>query len=119
LVEDEVLIRMMLADDLRDVGHHVIEACDADEAIALLPHITPDLIITDVRMPGSMDGLGLLAHVRSTSPDLPVIVTSAHLDPTCVPPRGPTLFVAKPYLSRTLLTATERLLPGPCDDVAA
>lgn len=46
-----------IADVLRDAGHHVIEACDADEALSILKAAEPDLTISDVRMPGTMDGL--------------------------------------------------------------
>jgi len=61
LVEDEVLVRMMLADQLREAGCTVVEASDADEALLLLRQnlVRIDLVISDVRMPGSMDGLGL------------------------------------------------------------
>ena len=75
VVEDEFLIRCMLSDELRDVGYQVIEACDASEALSVLKTVQPDLIISDVRMPGPLDGLGLLALVRETMPTLPVIIT--------------------------------------------
>lgn len=52
VVEDEFLIRFMLSDELRDAGFQVIEACDATEAVSVLNTVQPDLIISDVRMPG-------------------------------------------------------------------
>lgn len=110
LVEDEVLIRLMLADELRDAGHQVIEASDADEALVILEASLPDLIISDVRMPGSIDGMGLLALVRASQPALPVIITSAHLDPAHAQSRGANLFVPKPYLCGVMLDAAEELL---------
>jgi DNA-binding NtrC family response regulator len=112
LVEDEMLIRLMLADELRDAGHQVIEACDADEALLTLQTTRPDLIISDVRMPGSMDGMGLLAHVREVLPELPVIITSAHLDPAGARMQGATVFVAKPFTCGILVSAMEELLAG-------
>jgi CheY-like chemotaxis protein len=117
LVEDELLIRLLIADELRDAGHHVIEACDADEAVIILETIQPDLIISDVRMPGSMDGMGLLALVRQTLPGLPVVITSGHLDPAQAREHGATLFVSKPYSFGVVLDAAESLLNGKCDDV--
>jgi len=81
VVEDEFLIRFMLSDELRDAGYQVIEACDATEAVAVLKTVQPDLIISDVRMPGPLDGMGLLALVRETTPALPVIIISGHLHP--------------------------------------
>lgn len=116
LVEDEVLIRLMLAEELRDAGHQVIEASDADEAVIILEAIRPDLIISDVRMPGSIDGLGLLALVRNSLPDLPVIITSAHLDPAQAQSQGATAFVPKPYLCGVMLDAAEELLKECNDD---
>jgi CheY-like chemotaxis protein len=82
IVEDEVLIRMLLSEALRQAGYDVIEAADADEAIEVMQVATsPDLLITDVKMPGSVDGLGLAAYVRRTRPGLKVIVTSGHAGP--------------------------------------
>lgn len=97
VVEDELLIRMVLSDELRDVGYHVIEACSADEALAIIETEAPELIISDVRMPGRLDGLGLLAVVRETRPNLPVIITSSHLQAPHAIADGATQFVAKPY----------------------
>src|SRR5262245_18880196 len=77
VVEDEVLIRLVLADELRMAGFFVLEAADADEAMALIvaePAIA--LLFTDVRMPGSMDGLELMRRVRVRWPHLKIIVAS-------------------------------------------
>ena len=97
LVEDELLIRMMLSDELRDAGYHVIEACDAAEAQVILESVDPDLIISDVRMPGAVDGMGLLELIRKKFPTRPVIIVSGHLPETQALTEGATRFVAKPY----------------------
>ena len=97
LVEDEFLIRMLLADELRDVGYQVIEAVNADEALEVLRGLTPDAIISDVMMPGSLDGMGLLAAVRETSPNLPVILMSGHADPMDAVAAGANQLIAKPF----------------------
>jgi CheY-like chemotaxis protein len=80
IVEDEVLVRMVVADHLRDVGYTVIEAANADEAIEAL-RIRSDIgiVLTDVRMPGTMDGLGLAKHVRNEYPAIKIILSSGHL----------------------------------------
>jgi CheY-like chemotaxis protein len=82
IVEDEVLIRMLLADALRHAGCDVIEAANAEEALVVL-HTSqcPDVLVTDVRMPGSVDGFELAAYVRRTKPALKVIITSGHAGP--------------------------------------
>lgn len=107
VVEDELLIRLMLSDGLRDKGYHVIEAFNADEALLVLETAVPDLIISDVRMPGSLDGMGLLALVRETLPKIPVIITSAHLQSNLAFADGATRFIGKPY-SMDLVIETVR-----------
>lgn len=98
VVEDEILIRLVISDELRDAGHEVIEAVDGDEALAILKTgVRVDLIVSDVRMPGSLDGMGLLAIVRATIPGLPVIITSGHMDADSATAGGAACFVAKPY----------------------
>lgn len=110
IVEDEFVIRCMLSDELRDVGYQVIEACDASEALSVLKTVQPDLIISDVRMPGPLDGMGLLALVRETMPTLPVIIISGHLHPSQALSEGATQFVAKPYLLEAVLEAVQKVL---------
>ena len=106
VVEDEVLIRSMLSDELRDLGLHVVEACDADEAVEFLNTRQPlDLIISDICMPGSMDGLGLLKVVKSTLPDLPVIIVSGHLDPGFAMMHGAAQFIEKPFMFDAVIQA--------------
>ena len=98
VVEDELLVRIMVSDFLREAGYHVIEACNADEAVSILNSGTRiDLVLTDVRMPGSMDGLGLLQYLQDRSPRLPVILTSGHLLPADAIARGAAHFLGKPY----------------------
>jgi DNA-binding response OmpR family regulator len=78
-VEDEVLIRMAMAEHLQECGYRVFEASNAAEAIKLLEkgQVHIDLVFTDVRMPGQMDGWGLAAWVRERHPETGIIVTSA------------------------------------------
>ncbi len=110
-VEDELLIRIIVAEELRDAGFDVIEAVNADEALEVLKSVARiDLIISDVRMPGSLDGMGLLAIVRKTSPALPVIITSGHLDPTLALADGATQFMAKPYSMELIVAAVHEAL---------
>lgn len=89
---------MMVSDSLRDAGFDVIEAFNADEAISILRSgIDVDLMLSDVRMPGSMDGLGLLKYALDMYPLLPVIMTSAHLFPGDALAKGARHFLPKPY----------------------
>lgn len=127
VVEDEVLIRAMASEALREAGFQVIEAFNADEAICiLLSGVRIDLIFSDVRMPGSMDGLGLLNYAREMVPGLPVILTSGHLLARGAMTKGAAHFFEKPYLFDEVVSVVTRVLnqheraavqgPGQCPD---
>lgn len=77
VVEDEVLIRMIVSDYLRRCGYRVIEAANADEAMVLLQHseIEVDVVLSDIEMPGSMDGFALSQWLRKNRPDIDIILT--------------------------------------------
>lgn len=111
VVEDEVLIRMTLAAVLRDEGFNVIEACDSDEALVALATTSIDLLLTDVRMEGSMDGLDLAMQVRSTLPDLKIVVVSGHL-PADETHGVADAFVPKPYLAEKVVEQVKAILNG-------
>ena len=98
VVEDEILIRMFVCDVLRDAGYDVVEAASGDEALDILKAGIPiDLVLSDVRMPGSTDGLALLEFVRKNLADLPVILTSGHLSSDIAIAQGAAQFLAKPF----------------------
>lgn len=79
VVEDEMMVRMPIAEYLRDCGYTVLEAGDAAEAIATMDTAGPiNLVFSDVRMPGTMDGFGLAHWLRARYPDLPVLLTSGY-----------------------------------------
>jgi DNA-binding NtrC family response regulator len=108
LVEDELLIRLLVGDELRNAGYDVIEAANANEALTVLRSLVRvDLIISDVRMPGSLDGLGLLAIVRETFPTLPVIITSGHLESRLPIADGAARFLAKPFAMDAVVSAVQ------------
>ena len=77
VVEDEVLVRIVIAQYLRDCGYRVIETVNADEAVAVLKlaEIVVDVIFTDIDMPGAMDGFGLASWARANCPGAEVILT--------------------------------------------
>src|SRR6185369_3534723 len=79
IVEDEFLVRMDTRAALETAGFDVLEAGDADEAIAILSASNDiRLIFTDVHMPGSMDGLKLVHFIRDRWPPVKVVATSGH-----------------------------------------
>jgi DNA-binding NtrC family response regulator len=81
VVEDEHLILMALAAHLGDKGFSVREACCAADAIAILeePGCLIDLVFSDVRMPGEMDGFGLSRWIFENRPNVPVILASGNV----------------------------------------
>jgi two-component system, response regulator PdtaR len=78
VVEDEILIRLMVADALRAQGINVIEASNGDEALRVLQSSVPvELLLTDIRMPSALDGLALAHAARAARPGLKLIVASS------------------------------------------
>jgi DNA-binding response OmpR family regulator len=111
LVEDEFLIRLTLAEALTDAGYDVLEAETADAALALLqadPSIR--VLLTDIQLPGGLDGLGLVAQARAGRPSLPVIYMTGRPDAMTNTMGNPyDAFIAKPYLPSEVTAAVRRL----------
>ena len=80
IVEDDVLVRMSAAEIISESGFDVVEAETADRAIAILES-RPDVqvVFTDIRLPGSMDGLQLARLVQRKWPPIKVVATSGHV----------------------------------------
>jgi CheY-like chemotaxis protein len=76
IVDDEAEMRRMLSDALGD--YDISEARDGEEAIAEMDEDLPDLVITDIRMPG-MDGYALLKKIKELSPETPVLAISGYV----------------------------------------
>jgi CheY-like chemotaxis protein len=77
VVEDDLLVRMTLADGLEDAGFSVVEAGDAQEALSLLASRGDILaLMTDINLPGAADGFTLARAARVVRPNLPVIYAS-------------------------------------------
>jgi two-component system nitrogen regulation response regulator GlnG len=79
LVDDDASIRWVLERALRQGGMAPTAFDQADSALAALRRDRPDVLITDIRMPGR-SGLELLTQIRASQPELPVIVMTAHSD---------------------------------------
>jgi CheY-like chemotaxis protein len=76
VVEDDFLVRMPIAQYLRECGYIVIEAANSDEGMTVLLHrqTVVDIVFTDIEMPGSVDGFGLARWIREHSPGLDVFL---------------------------------------------
>jgi CheY-like chemotaxis protein len=110
LVEDERLVREMIAEELRDAGHDVIEAEDGDLAAELIAaHDDIDLLFTDIKLPGPTDGWEVARKARLRFAFLPVIYASGHaISRSAEVPDA--IFFNKPYKPLALLDAIQRLL---------
>ncbi|EKS29902.1 response regulator [Afipia felis] len=109
IVEDEVLLRIPVAEFLRAGGFEVLEAANADEAIILLNSgVNCDLVLSDFQMPGTMDGVALARRLKIERPGLPVVLSSS--DTTIARAAEAVAFIAKPYSLSDLNRLTNELL---------
>ena len=111
VVEDEFLIRLTLTEALGDEGFEVLEAETGDAALPMLTGGSGiSLLLTDIQLPGSLNGLALVARVRQTMPGLPVIYMTGRPDPDGAGAGSPLdVFIAKPYTLTDICDAAKRL----------
>jgi CheY-like chemotaxis protein len=113
LVEDEFLVRLVLADELRDQGYEVVEAETGDRAAQLLECGSFDVLLTDVRMPGKLDGIDLAHRARISCPKLPVLVVSGYAEQIrtrLASVAAPMAFLAKPFAMSRILDLIRTLI---------
>ncbi|NNM76270.1 response regulator [Sphingomonas sp. ID1715] len=106
-VDDEALIRMMLADWVDELGLRPLEAGSGEEALAKLDQAEVDLLITDIRMEG-ISGWEVAEQARRRRPGLPVIYISGHPSPG--DPVPDSIYLAKPFGARQLQDAVRDAL---------
>ena len=112
MVEDESLLLEVITADLEDAGFEVTAAASAEIAFDLLKEgLVVDLLFTDIRLPGAMDGWQLAEAARVLRPGLPVIYATGF---TATPPRviEGSLFFTKPYRASAVIRAIRTLAPG-------
>jgi CheY-like chemotaxis protein len=111
VVENEAIVRLELVDQFEGLGLIVLAAQDADEAILLLDsHPEIELLMTDIKMPGSMDGIRLAHHVRDRWPPVKIIVLSGMLNTQLSQLPGESIFLSKPYDPGALAEALSNML---------
>lgn len=105
-VEDEFLVREFLAHILTAAGYEVMSAANADDAIAILERRNDiRILITDINMPGSMDGLKLAAAVKGRWPPIKIIVASGIGRPRDIEMPEQSVFLPKPHTPAAVLAA--------------
>lgn len=101
VVDDEPLIRLAAVATIEDAGYRTLEAGSADEALMLLRDRDDiGFLFTDVRMPGSMDGVSLAHVVHDGWPPIKIIVTSGHLSSADRMLPDGARFLPKPYAAQ-------------------
>jgi two-component system, response regulator, stage 0 sporulation protein F len=117
LVEDDDLVRDMLAQVLTRASHEVISAADGEEATKILQNIEPDVMVTDIIMP-KKSGITLISEVRNRHPDMNIIAISGggRLDPMgyldLSESLGASVSFEKPVDNSALLMAIDLLMHG-------
>lgn len=98
VVEDEILLRLDFAELAQAAGFETVEASTADEAIEILS-VRDDVkvVFTDIRMPGTMDGIGLAHHVRDRWPPTIIVICSGNEPPPAESLPSKVRFVSKPF----------------------
>lgn len=114
VVDDEPTIRRLIAAVLRGAGWETITAPDAETAIEMLETRRPDVIVTDIRLPGA-DGIEFAQRVKADErfSDLPVAFISAWEQPPRFPQPPPSTFFRKPFDVDALANWVNSVGPTP------
>lgn len=110
VVEDEVTIRWLAMDFVSEAGLEALEAEDADRALSILEECGDiDIVFTDVRMPGPLDGLELARVIRTRWPQTRIMVGSGHVSAELASAAGADRVFAKPYQAGAVIDALQEL----------
>ena len=113
VVDDEEVIRNYLRVILERASIRVLEAENASQAMRIVEELGGllDLLITDIRMPGHMDGVDLAYAIHRSYPTVPVILISGYFEEDSLQNGGAGfLFLRKPFSADTLLGAARQAL---------
>ncbi len=112
LIEDDNLVRTLVADILLDEGIEVDAVSNAEDALVLLGSgQVCDVLVTDINLGAGLDGLALADSVRSRYPEIAVVFVSGTLPaPDEISPRD--RFLAKPFRPQQLVAMIGQLAPG-------
>lgn len=118
VVDDDNHVREHVSELLRSMGYEVLTASSASDALELMDKTQePDLLLTDIMMPGGMNGRNLADEACSRYPRLPVIFMSGYADSSLLSDgmvRQNENFLAKPFRRRQLSDLVEHALSRTC-----
>lgn len=112
LVEDDEFVRDLVVGQLTALGHVACAVEDADAALRVLETEAFDLLMTDVMLPGTLDGHALAARVRERWPGMPVLYASGSAASAGAPAGAAVRHLQKPFRLQQLARAIDELLPG-------
>lgn len=113
LIEDDENLRFILAEVLVEAGYEVYEAEEGEDALATASGQMPDLVVTDIVMPG-MEGIAAIMALRDRYDTIPIIAISGHelyLDSS--EKLGADAALLKPFSHDSLIQTVRDLLPAP------
>ena len=111
LADDDLAMRSLISDELQEEGYSVFQVADGHDALDCIDEHSPDLILTDLRMPHG--GLDLVARFRARAPETPIILMTAFGDASTEAmayEKGASAYFNKPVRMGDLKTAIHRLL---------
>jgi PAS domain S-box-containing protein len=115
VVDDEPTVRMLVCEILEGLGHEALEAADAATGLRLLhSDARIDLLVTDVGLPGGMNGRQMVDATRKTRPDLKVLFITGYAETDVFSPEqlgANTHVLSKPFSMRTLASRIRELIP--------
>ena len=111
VVEDDPLIRELVVEALREEGHHVIHAGNGEEALAWCRRRVTDVLVTDIKLPGPVDGWTIAERCREHDPRLPVIYATG-FSPVAARPVPGSLSLQKPYHPEEIVQAVRQVTTG-------
>jgi CheY-like chemotaxis protein len=111
VVEDDPLIREFVVEALREAGHHVVHASTGEEAMEWCKRQYADVLVTDIRLPGRIDGWQIAEQCREHDPELPVIYATG-FSPVAARPVPGSRSLFKPYHPDEIVRAVQELGGG-------
>ena len=111
IVEDEAIVRFELIDLFEEEGYRVLAAANADEAIALLDrHGEVRVVLIDIEMPGTMDGLRLAHYIRNRHPPTLLLLVSGQVTVPKSDMPVHSAYLAKPFDPAAVLHKIDELM---------
>lgn len=108
MVEDDPLVRELVVDALREEGYEVFHASNGEQALALCKRQIADVLVTDIRLPGGVDGWQIAERCRELDPQLQVIYATG-FSPVEARPVPGSLTLHKPYQPDRIVEAVRQM----------